>query len=178
MYSVNCEHGNHDEQLHSFLALRLGRNCGVPYLFSLAPVPGLVVACRSNGIHRGYSFIAHPPQSYYTRILLLPVISKSGSFSTQDTRPPTMKRAFAVVESLFQSPVQFGLLFCALALLTQKLAHIRSNRRRNSSRLPLPPGPKGYPIIDHVLDMPTSQQWRIYAQWAKVYGKSLHCQSL
>lgn len=75
--------------------------------------------------------------------------------------------------SILQSLVQLGLLFCAVAVLTHTLVQLPANRRRNPSRLPFPPGPKGYPLIGNVFGMPTSQQWRTYAEWARVYGETL-----
>jgi hypothetical protein len=40
------------------------------------------------------------------------------------------------------------------------------------SRPPLPPGPKGYPIIGNLLDMPPqdSQAWLKYAELGEKYG--------
>lgn len=89
------------------------------------------------------------------------------------TNRATMKHAVPVMDSIYQSPVQLELLFGVLTLVIHKLVSSFSNRRRNPSRLPLPPGPKGYPLIGHALDIPTTQQWRTYAQWAKVYGEPL-----
>jgi hypothetical protein len=43
-------------------------------------------------------------------------------------------------------------------------------RRANPTNLPLPPGPKGYPIIGSLLDFPTFRPWLTYDQWSKVYG--------
>lgn len=39
-------------------------------------------------------------------------------------------------------------------------------------RLSLPPGPKGYPVIGNLLDMParTTQNWKKYAEWGEQYG--------
>jgi hypothetical protein len=39
------------------------------------------------------------------------------------------------------------------------------------SVLPLPPGPKGWPLIGNVLDMPKSHAWKTFAQWGDIYGK-------
>lgn len=38
--------------------------------------------------------------------------------------------------------------------------------------LPLPPGPKGYPIIGNLLRMPSQTPWRTFSEWSKVYGSS------
>lgn len=82
-----------------------------------------------------------------------------------------MDRALPVMNSVSHSPFQLGLILCTLTLLTRGLARVMSDRRRNPSRLPLPPGPKGYPLIGNVLEMPTGFHWRTYSQWAKVYGE-------
>lgn len=36
----------------------------------------------------------------------------------------------------------------------------------------LPPGPKGYPIIGNLLDIPIGQEWLTYARWADRWGES------
>ncbi|KAL1718354.1 cytochrome P450 [Schizophyllum commune] len=38
-------------------------------------------------------------------------------------------------------------------------------RRRH--RAPLPPGPKGWPIIGNLLDIPSTYEWEKYMQWAR-----------
>jgi len=38
------------------------------------------------------------------------------------------------------------------------------------SSLPLPPGPKGWPIIGNALDMPTEYEWKTYHEWCKKFG--------
>lgn len=40
----------------------------------------------------------------------------------------------------------------------------------NPSNLPLPPGPKDYPIVGSLLDFPTHKPWLAYDKWFKVYG--------
>jgi len=37
-------------------------------------------------------------------------------------------------------------------------------------RPPKPPGPKGYPIINNLLDLPSSHEWRTFSKWGEVYG--------
>jgi len=50
--------------------------------------------------------------------------------------------------------------------------------KRNSGRLPYPPGPKGYPIIGSLLEAPTGKTWLTYAEWGKTYGERRHTPSL
>jgi len=37
-------------------------------------------------------------------------------------------------------------------------------------KAPLPPGPKGLPIIGNVFDMPVDQEWLTFAKWGEEYG--------
>jgi hypothetical protein len=36
--------------------------------------------------------------------------------------------------------------------------------------LPLPPGPKGFPVIGSLFDMPTERTWLEFDRWFKTYG--------
>ena len=44
--------------------------------------------------------------------------------------------------------------------------------RKRSKGLPLPPGPKGWPVIGNVFDVPLASMALVYAQWAKGFGES------
>ena len=44
-------------------------------------------------------------------------------------------------------------------------------KRPNPNGLPLPPGPKGLPLIGNLFDFPTNHQWLVYDEWQKTYGK-------
>ena len=44
--------------------------------------------------------------------------------------------------------------------------------------LPLPPGPKGYPIIGNMLDIPHAMPWKKFQEWSKVYGMFLFQKNL
>jgi hypothetical protein len=41
----------------------------------------------------------------------------------------------------------------------------------NLNGLPLPPGPKGYPLIGNLFDIPVERPWVVYDEWRKTYGK-------
>ena len=58
-------------------------------------------------------------------------------------------------------------LFFSLVLFRQ----LKKGSDGNPSGLPLPPGPKGYPLIGNFFDMPAQKSWVIYDEWRKTYGK-------
>ena len=58
-------------------------------------------------------------------------------------------------------------LYVAVALLSVAFL-IR--RRRRASNLPLPPGPRGWPLIDNLFDWPFESAWIPFAEWSKVFG--------
>jgi hypothetical protein len=37
----------------------------------------------------------------------------------------------------------------------------------------LPPGPKKWPLLGNMLDMPTSKEWLTFAEWGRTYGNCL-----
>ncbi|KXN82746.1 O-methylsterigmatocystin oxidoreductase, partial [Leucoagaricus sp. SymC.cos] len=47
-------------------------------------------------------------------------------------------------------------------------------RRRNPKGLPLSPGPKGYPIIDNLLDFPVYKPWEQHDKLSKTYGDMVY----
>ena len=62
--------------------------------------------------------------------------------------------------------------FVTVALLAAAwLLHRRLSR--NPKGLPLPPGPKPYPIIGNLFDVPREAAWKGFAKWSDTYGQSL-----
>ncbi|OSX64723.1 hypothetical protein POSPLADRAFT_1135220 [Postia placenta MAD-698-R-SB12] len=45
---------------------------------------------------------------------------------------------------------------------------------RRLRRFPMPPGPRGFPIIGNALQMPQEREWVKFTEWAKTYGGIIH----
>ncbi|PFH47987.1 hypothetical protein AMATHDRAFT_66464 [Amanita thiersii Skay4041] len=66
----------------------------------------------------------------------------------------------------------YDLLASAASFLLIYFLHRRSKNRGFNS-LPLPPGPKGWPIIGNLLDMPPKFEWMKYHEWCKEYDSDI-----
>ncbi len=61
--------------------------------------------------------------------------------------------------------------FLALAVL---LHYLRSRVSLTRRRPPLPPGPKGLPLLGNLLDLPPDYSWLTYAKWRTTYGDIIY----
>ena len=59
-------------------------------------------------------------------------------------------------------------LFFSIMLFRQ----LKKGRNGDPNGLPLPPGPKGYPLIGNLFDMPLQSPWVVYDEWRRTYGKT------
>jgi len=67
-----------------------------------------------------------------------------------------------------------AILDTVLGLLAVYLASVWCRKKFNSKygHLPLPPGPKGWPIIGNLCDLHTGYEWKVYHNWCKEFGSS------
>ena len=87
--------------------------------------------------------------------------------------PPSSDSYLAPLSSV-SPPAMISLQSLSFALLTLIfVTTILWSIRRRRSTFPLPPGPRGYPIIGNMLDMPSlqDQAWSRFAKWGQLYGK-------
>ena len=64
------------------------------------------------------------------------------------------------------SLTMYETLLACLSLVVAYLIY----RALNSPNTPYPPGPRPYPFIGNLLDVPTSYQERAFVNLAKIYG--------
>ena len=49
--------------------------------------------------------------------------------------------------------------------------NIAEKRKRNPRGLPTPPGPRGLPVLGNLFQLPQAEQWKVYSEWSREYGK-------
>jgi hypothetical protein len=69
--------------------------------------------------------------------------------------------------------LSFAVISLLLTPVAPYLLYARRVYRKRTKGLPLPPGPKGWPLIGNALDIPLVSMGPVYASWAKKFGKSV-----
>nr|BED42962.1 cytochrome P450 monooxygenase [Trametes versicolor] len=83
------------------------------------------------------------------------------------------------------SPTAFGVLPLELNTLVLYLAAsiavvlaLRGLWLRKASKSPLPPGPRGLPLLGNLFDIPRQSAWKTFAAWSREYGDVVHLRVL
>lgn len=50
--------------------------------------------------------------------------------------------------------------------------------KRTKSQLPLPPGPKGLPVVGNLFQIPREEPWKVYKEWTKEYGDMIYLEAM
>jgi hypothetical protein len=72
------------------------------------------------------------------------------------------------VTTMFDEPSS---IWIAAASAAAALVLVQAARAKRRNQLPLPPGPKGLPLIGNLLDIPQNKPWIVYNEWAERYGE-------
>ncbi|KAF5349136.1 hypothetical protein D9756_009447 [Leucocoprinus leucothites] len=84
-------------------------------------------------------------------------------YKNPHSRKSSLTRTLQVAQANSMALFDFYL-DASLVLLT---LYFYLKRRSSYSLLPLPPGPKKWPIIGNLMDMPTEVEWKTYHRWSK-----------
>ncbi|KAL1945436.1 hypothetical protein VTO73DRAFT_2287 [Trametes versicolor] len=83
------------------------------------------------------------------------------------------------------SPTAFGMLPLELNTVVLYFAAsiavvlaLRGLWLRRASKSPLPPGPRGLPLLGNLFDIPRQSAWKTFAAWSKEYGDVVHLRVL
>lgn len=71
-------------------------------------------------------------------------------------------------------PTHLAIATATLLLLLSLRKYVSRLKQTHS----LPPGPPKLPLIGNLLDLPTEQEWRVYARWGELYGRSNYTKAL
>jgi len=96
--------------------------------------------------------------------------SKSGDIAATYRDDGTMVASFSLSPSKeLGIPTMHPLLYIPFVLLS--ILWVRNVRRNARTKgLPLPPGPKGWPIVGNLFNLPSGKTWLVYDQLLKKYG--------
>ncbi|KAH6917900.1 cytochrome P450 98A3 [Coprinopsis sp. MPI-PUGE-AT-0042] len=63
-------------------------------------------------------------------------------------------------------------------VLVYILKLVTSKRKQNPRRLPYPPGPKGYPIVGNLFQLPAHKPWLAYKEFGRQYGDMTYLEAM
>ncbi|KAF7369889.1 Cytochrome p450 [Mycena sanguinolenta] len=69
--------------------------------------------------------------------------------------------------------MSFSLLHYLVLGLTSSILYLAIHSYTNRNRKPLPPGPKGLPLIGNLLDVPKAQEWLTYMEISRKYDSDI-----
>ncbi|VDB88746.1 unnamed protein product [Peniophora sp. CBMAI 1063] len=72
--------------------------------------------------------------------------------------------------------VAFDILF-VFSVIAMVAVWRRSQTSKVRRGLPLPPGPRGLPVVGNLFDMPDTNEWVVYRDWGVKYGSDVVCVS-
>jgi hypothetical protein len=85
--------------------------------------------------------------------------------------PPTFSMSSVISSTVGLLGIYPYYKLAVLLFSVMLLRQLKKSRDGNPNGLPLPPGPKGYPLIGNFFDMPVYKPWVVYDEWRKTYGK-------
>ena len=66
------------------------------------------------------------------------------------------------------APAMALFMFLDIALFALMLVLLKGLMSKKS--IPLPPGPRKLPLLENLLDMPTTHEWFKFAEWGEKWG--------
>ena len=125
-----------------------------------------------DGVQRSTFNVKIHARHIYFKLMTSVLISVGNSMSNSGINTSRLLQCLGLSSSSFSSII--GMLetyqilaasFFGCILLFRQL---KKSRSTNPKGLPFLPGPKGYPLIGSLFNMPIDKPWLIYDKWRKI----------